>query len=63
MISSSPRTPVGSWRMVTLSGLLMTFFGWVSFATLFCLFIFSSFAEIQIVEWNLRPDLAHKAQR
>ena len=62
-ISSSPRTPVGSLRIVTLAGWLTTFLGWVSFAALFCFFMFASFAEIQIVEGNFRPHLAHQAQR
>src|SRR5450631_2906663 len=62
-ISSSPRTPVGSLWMVTLAGLPMTFFGGLSLTALLNCFTFSSFAEIQIVERNFRPDLAHQVQR
>ena len=49
-MSSSPRTPVGSLRIVTLAGRLTAFFGSLSLAASFCFFIFISFTKIQLVE-------------
>ena len=42
MMSSRPRTPVGSLRIVTLAGWLTTFFGSLRLAASFGFFIFIS---------------------
>src|SRR5450432_4736338 len=61
-MSSSPRTPVGSWRIATLAGLLTAFFDGEDLAALFCFCMFCLRAGIQIVERNFLPDIAHQAR-
>src|SRR5688572_33319448 len=74
-ISSSPRTPLGSFWIVTLIGWRLAFPGSPGTLDLLFIFIFGSVfifaaaaillcvAKIQIVQGNFRPDLADQAQR